>query len=462
MPQETLSGASGDQWGHKGANGDTSQGERNGSQTAHWAKKVLKGKKKTVEGWKTESLGQVAQTTMGQSPDSKYYSEQENGLPFLQGCAEFGRSYPKNSLYCSQTKKIAKSGSILFSVRAPVGRINIANRDYIIGRGLAAISGKEIEQQYLEHLLTFLEPKFHNASQGSTFEAINSSELIGWPIEFPTSKREQAKIAEILSTVDWAIEQTEALIAKQQRIKTGLIQDLLTRGIDEHGNLRSEQTHKFKDSPLGRIPAEWAVLKVRDVFEIQLGKMLSPKASEGRSPFFYLGNKHVQWDHVEASDLQMMDFDERERYKYDLRLGDILVCEGGEVGRSAIWREEVQNCCYQKAIHRLRPINQKYLPSLFPRFMRWAIRRGILSDFTSQTSIAHLTQEKLAAVPVMVPNLPEQLRLTGILDQFDNDLSNQSDKLTKLNSLKNALMQDLLTGKKRVTAMLNEKEADCA
>ena len=73
------------------------------------------------------------------------------------------------------------------------------------------------------------------------------------------AKPEQTKIAEILSTVDRSIEQTEVLIAKQQRIKTGLMQDLLTRGIDEHGNLRSEQTHQFKDSPLGRIPVEWDV-----------------------------------------------------------------------------------------------------------------------------------------------------------------------------------------------------------
>jgi len=111
-------------------------------------------------------------------------------------------------------------------------------------------------------------------------------------IKFP--KPEQTKIAEILSTVDRAIEQTEALIAKQQRIKTGLMQDLLTRGIDEHGNLRSEKTHKFKDSPLGRIPVEWEVKKIGHVFEIQLGKMLSQKATEGRSPFYYLGNKNVQ------------------------------------------------------------------------------------------------------------------------------------------------------------------------
>ena len=99
---------------------------------------------------------------------------------------------------------------------------------------------------------------FGLASQGSTFEAINSSELKLVADPAPKAdKAEQAKIAEVLSTVDRAIEQTEALIAKQQRIKTGLMQDLLTRGIDEHGNLRSEQTHKFKDSPLGRIPVEW-------------------------------------------------------------------------------------------------------------------------------------------------------------------------------------------------------------
>ena len=71
--------------------------------------------------------------------------------------------------------------------------------------------------------------------------------------------------------MDRAIEQTEALIAKQQRIKTGLMQDLLTRGIDEHGNLRSEQTHKFKDSPLGRIPVEWEIVHLGNVSEISSG-----------------------------------------------------------------------------------------------------------------------------------------------------------------------------------------------
>jgi type I restriction enzyme S subunit len=141
-----------------------------------------------VEGWTTESLGRVAELTMGQSPDSKYYSADDKaGMPFLQGCAEFQSRYPIPALFCTQAKKVAKLGSILFSVRAPVGKINAADRDYIIGRGLAAIAGTYVDQGYLEHYLTYVEPKFRNASQGSTFEAINSSELKGWPIEHPTS-----------------------------------------------------------------------------------------------------------------------------------------------------------------------------------------------------------------------------------------------------------------------------------
>src|SRR4051812_18881809 len=106
-----------------------------------------------IEGFESEALGEIAQLTMGQSPESKYYSEEENGLPFLQGCAEFQARFPKHTTFCSQTKKVAHIGSILFSVRAPVGKINIADRDYIIGRGLAAISGMDVDQAYLEHYL---------------------------------------------------------------------------------------------------------------------------------------------------------------------------------------------------------------------------------------------------------------------------------------------------------------------
>ena len=207
--------------------------------------------------WEKTPLGRVANIVMGQSPASKFYSTEEVGFPFLQGCAEFGNKFPRHRIFCSQGGKLAFAGTILFSVRAPVGKLNIADQDYIIGRGLASISGTAVATRYLEYFLQFDEGRIRVTSQGSTFEAINSTELAQWPVVHPKNQHEQIKIADILSMVDQAIEQTDALIAKQQRIKTGLMQDLLTCGIDKDGNLRSEDTHEFKDSPLGRIPVDW-------------------------------------------------------------------------------------------------------------------------------------------------------------------------------------------------------------
>ena len=105
--------------------------------------------------------------------------------------------------------------------------------------------------EFVYHAVTAAVPRLKRLGEGTTFAEISKSSLAKAEVVLPIDKAEQAKIAEVLSTVDRAIEQTEALIAKQQRIRTGLMQDLLTRGIDEHGDLRSEQTHEFKDSPLG-------------------------------------------------------------------------------------------------------------------------------------------------------------------------------------------------------------------
>ncbi len=308
---------------------------------------------------------------------------------------------------------------------------------------------KIVDNNYFFYALKNCESYLKSQTSGSGIPHVDK-EVLGNLEILLFSKSEQVKIAEILSTVDKAIEQTEALIAKQQRIKTGLMQDLLTRGIDEHGNLRSEKTHKFKNSPLGRIPVEWEVKMIGEVFYIQLGKMLSQKAVEGHAPFYYLGNKNIQWDYIDISGLQIMDFNEREQDKFELKAGDILVCEGGEIGRTAIWRNEVDKCYFQKAIHRLRPIRNMYLPDLFPRFMKWAIMRGFLSDYISQTSIAHLTQEKLATVPIIVQGMSEQRSLNSLFNKLDNELGILAVFLKKLYLFKTALMQDLLTGKKRV------------
>ncbi len=122
-------------------------------------------------------LGKLAIFEMGQSPDSYFVGEEEKGIPFLQGSAEFGSIYPHHILYCSQPKKTCKRGDILISVRAPVGTINKSDRIYCIGRGLAAIQFINCLPEFGWHLLAYWVKDFRKVSQGTTFEAIGKAEL---------------------------------------------------------------------------------------------------------------------------------------------------------------------------------------------------------------------------------------------------------------------------------------------
>ena len=408
--------------------------------------------------WLIKPLAEVAQVVMGQSPDSKYYSEEEVGLPFLQGCAEFQGRHPKHAIYCSHSKKIGCAGSILLSVRAPVGRLNVANRDYVIGRGLASLNGTRVTQDFLEHFLVFQEPMFGLASQGSTFEAINSSELKQWPILHPKDKAEQAKIAEVLSTVDRAIEQTEALIAKQQRIKTGLMQDLLTRGIDEHGNLRSEQTHKFKDSPLGRIPVEWESASLA-VFVPSAEYGISTSLGESGYPVLRMNN--VLDSEAELSDLKFTDAPVPEHLW--LRDGDVLFNRTNSwehVGRTGIWRGQIESATFASYLVRLNPHPDKLLPEMLNFWLNWErIQIAMRRQATPAVQQVNINPTNLRSIPAAFPrNLDEQTAITVRISAVREVLNAYREHLYKLKSMKAGLMQDLLTGDRRVTALLEQRE----
>lgn len=191
-------------------------------------------------------------------------------------------------------------------------------------------------------------------------------------------------------------------------------------------------------------PDGWKRAQVADLFDLQLGKMLNKVASEQQPQFPYLGNKEVQWGRFDFSDLRRMHFSANEQTKFKLEPGDLLVCEGGEVGRAAVWRGEF-DCYYQKAIHRLRARSETISPSFMFHFMRFAADNGLLKDLTSQSSIAHLTREKLARLDVPLPPLAEQRKIAAVLSAVDDVIVETEDVIRSLQSLKKAMMQELLT-----------------
>ncbi len=268
---------------------------------------------------------------------------------------------------------------------------------------------------------------------------------------------EQTKIAEILSTVDQAIERTETLIAKQQRIKTGLMQDLLTRGIDKNGNLRSEETHEFKDSPLGRIPVEWVTKKLEDL-TIRIGDGIhsTPNYSEHTDYFFINGNNLGEGSiHVTSNTLCV---DEREYRKYFIGLDErtILYSINGTIGNIAFYKGEKVILGKSAAYIMCKPsVNEKLI---YYVLQSQPVKKFYEYEMTGST-IRNLSLSAIRNTPIKMPsNDDEQELIAKKIESLSEAVNDQKLSLTKLNSLKTALMQDLLTGKVSVVPLLTDTE----
>ena len=179
--------------------------------------------------WKIEPLSnrEYFELIMGQSPPSSSYNNKKEGLPFLQGNAEFGDMYPMYEKYTRSPLKIAKENDILMSVRAPVGEINLSKDNICIGRGLGAIRIIKGNYLFYYYYLNHIKEKIKNLGQGSTFKAVTINELKKITLPIP-SIEEQNKIVSILSTIDKKLEIQKARKEKIERVKKGLMDELLT------------------------------------------------------------------------------------------------------------------------------------------------------------------------------------------------------------------------------------------
>jgi|SRR5437870_673872 len=180
------------------------------------------------------------------------------------------------------------------------------------------------------------------------------------------------------------------------------------------------------ETEIGRLPATWHVQRLGEVFETQLGKMLSQKARVGNSPKPYLRNKNVQWGRIDVSDMLYMDFDDRETEKFRLHFGDLLVCEGGEPGRAAIWNGALTECFYQKALHRLRPRDGRILSEFINYWLRFSFDlQNLYGVAGASSTIAHLPEVQLKSLPIPVPPVREQRNIAAVLDVVQRAIEQQ-------------------------------------
>lgn len=167
------------------------------------------------EGWREQSLYQIADVVMGQSPKSEYYNQVGEGLPFHQGVGSYGNRFVSDVTYSTSFTRIAEAGSILFSVRAPVGRLNLTKNKVVIGRGLAAINHRRGAQSYLFYLL---KEKFFRddiIGNGSIFASISKEELLNQKFLIPIDS-----LVEQFNGIAGGIDKKIDILSEQIRLLT--------------------------------------------------------------------------------------------------------------------------------------------------------------------------------------------------------------------------------------------------
>ena len=174
----------------------------------------------------------------------------------------------------------------------------------------------------------------------------------------------------------------------------------------------------------------WEKVKLGDITDSCLGKMLDQQKNRGEfQP--YLANVNVRWGTFDLDDLPQMRFEENEQERYGLRYGDLVVCEGGEPGRCAIWKGQVPNMKIQKALHRVRVHDGLDYRYLYYWFL-WAGRRGALDQYFTGATIKHMPGQKLKEVVIDKPSIEIQRRIADILSAYDNLIENNQKQIKLL------------------------------
>jgi len=207
----------------------------------------------------------IASLNMGQSPPSEFYNEDGVGLPFFQGIADFGDRSPDVNFYCSKPTKIADIGDVLFTVRAPVGELNLADTRCCIGRGIASIRAKNPDANFLFYYLKYIKPYFVAISNGTTYDAVNKKDIEKAKVHIPDLNIRK-KIGSVLTQIDDLIGHNYHRLAIIEEIA-----QLIYREWFVEFRFPGYQKHKFVDSELGKIPEGWDVLKVKDVLQKYIG-----------------------------------------------------------------------------------------------------------------------------------------------------------------------------------------------
>lgn len=352
--------------------------------------------------------------------------------------------------------KLLPAGTILLTSRASIGLSKIARVPVSTNQGFKSLVPKQgVDGAFLFYQTQRLRGAFERFAAGSTFLEINKKDTERILLPHPTDLLEQKKIAAILSAIDTAIEKTEALIAKYQQIKSGLMHDLFTRGVLPNGQLRptrEQAPELYQETAIGWIPKEWVVRELGSMASIVSGVTLGSKgSSSGGIEAPYLRVANVQDGYLDLTEIKTVRVTRREFSQLCLQVGDVLMNEGGDfdkLGRGTVWSGEIDGCVHQNHVFRVRTDDAVLLPLFLAFYSESSFgKKYFLVSSKQSTNLASINSTQLNAYPIALPSVVEQQAVIDRVSAANSRIEKLRAEVCKLRSKKSGLMHDLLTGK---------------
>lgn len=385
--------------------------------------------------------------------DENYLSLMANlGVIPYEEKGDVGNKKPDDLTKC---KLVKKGDLVINSMNYGIGSYGLSSLDgvcspvYIVLRPIENI----VHERYA--LRIFESKLFQKYAQSFGTGILEHRAAIGWDdlknikVGIPTL----AEQSTILGYLDQETSRIDTLIQKKTRFiellrekRQAVITQAVTKGLDRNARLKDSGV-----AWVGYTPEHWSVCKLSFRYAIELGKMLDEKRITRSHLVPYLRNQDVQWGVINIVDLPEMDITPDEAERYTVSSGDLLVCEGGDVGRSAIWRGADKVLGYQKALHRLRPRTINMESAEYFYFAMFAAKtNGAFDESDSKATISHLPAEKFRQYRFAFPPIAEQVEIAEYLtvetERLDVIVQKTEQSIALLNERRAALITAAVTG----------------
>ncbi|OPH49433.1 restriction endonuclease subunit S [Vibrio campbellii] len=406
------------------------------------------------EGWEYKPLSSLADIDKGSlkaSTDSDYKFRYIDIASVSTGRIDLPSERISFAEAPSRARKKVQSGDVLMSTVRPnlksFAYFEAKGNDYIASTGFSvirAVNGNDGRFLFNSILADDITRQIEAKIVGSNYPAINSSDVKNLEVLTPT-KPEQKKIAAILTSVDDVIEKTQAQIDKLKGLKTGMMQELLTRGVGVDGNPYTE----FKDSPVGRIPKGWEVRRLDSLATVVDSMHKTPRFTESGKPMVRV-TEIRQSEVLNISGAMNVDKDTFDTFSknYRPRFGDTLIARVGAYFGATSYIGDTKEFCLGQNTASIRPvhIDSNYLFI----YLNSQIIRQQMDDAVAVGAQPSLSLKAIKELSIALPSTDEQELIAKSICSVRNKVDALVNKLNQQKLLKKALMQDLLTGKVRV------------